>query len=110
MHRTLTAIRRTIRAAVNAATALATAVRGRRFALLVDLCRAVDTGAQVVIGYRKTDGSESVRTIRPLDLRATSAGDITVRAADHQSGEDRTFRVDRITSHQTISTAVALAA
>lgn len=100
MHRSLTAIRRTIRAAIRTATALVTAVRGRRFALLVDLYRAVDAGRLVVIGYRKAEGTESVRTIRPLDLRATTAGDIVVRAADHQTGEDRSFRVDRITSHQ----------
>lgn len=110
MHRTVTAIRRTIRAALNTATALVTAVRGRRFALLVDLYRAVDTGARLVIGYRKADGSESVRAITPHRLDVTTAGDITVRAADAQSGEDRTFRVDRITSHQTISGPLGLAA
>lgn len=110
MNRSITAIRRTIRAAIRTAGALVTAVRGRRFALLVDLYRAVDTGARVVIGYRKTDGSESVRAITPLRLDVTTAGDIVARAADTLRGEDRTFRVDRITSHQTISTAVALAA
>ena len=99
MHRTITAIRRTIRAAAHAATALTTAVRGWRFALLVDLYRAIDGGRLVHIGYRKTDGEESTRVIRPLDVRATQAGAITVRAFDLRDGEDTTFRIDRITSH-----------
>lgn len=100
MRHLLTVIRRTIRAAVTAGQALITAARGYRFGLLVALFRAVDTRTAVRIAYRKPDGTESSRVIEPVELRATEAGDITVRAADHQSGEDRTFRVDRITDYE----------
>jgi predicted DNA-binding transcriptional regulator YafY len=99
MRHLIAAVRRTIRAALHTAQALVTTVRGYRFGLLVDLYRAIDNGAQVVIGYRKPDGTDSTRTIELAELRVTDAGDITVRAHDHQSGEDRTFRIDRITHH-----------
>ena len=93
-------VRRIFRAAANMADALVAAVRGYRFQLLADLFRAVDGGAAVTIGYRKADGSESERVIEPAELRATEAGDIVVRAHDHQTGEDRTFRIDRITHYR----------
>lgn len=99
MHRIATVIRRTIRAALTAGRHLVTAVRGYRFSLLVDLFRAIDTGRAVVIGYRKSDGTESLRVIEPVELRPTEAGDIVCRAHDHQSGETRTFRVDRIVTY-----------
>lgn len=110
MHRIVTVIRRTLRAALAAGQALVTAVRGYRFRLLADLFRAIDTRRPVVIAYRKADGTTSVRVIEPAELRVTEAGDITVRAFDWLRGEDRTFRVDRIATHQTITGPLALAA
>lgn len=98
MHRLAAAIRRSIRAALTTGQALVTVIRGRRHSLLVALFRAIDTGAAVRIGYVKPDGTASERVIEPAKLWPSEAGDITVRAFDRSRGEDRTFRVDRITS------------
>ncbi|MDI5965783.1 WYL domain-containing protein [Streptantibioticus silvisoli] len=110
MNRTLAAIRRTIRTALTADPCLVTAVRGYRHSLIVDLYQAIDTGTTVVISYRKASGEASRRAIRPLDLRVTAAGDIILRAHDLRDGDDTHFRIDRITNHQTLTSAVALAA
>jgi len=66
---------------------------------LTDLARALDRRRPVTITYTKADGSETVRTIELYDLRTTKNGDVIVRAADRQSGEMRTFRVDRIRAY-----------
>ena len=100
MHRLVAAMRRSIRAALTTAEALATAVRGRRHSLLVALFRAIDRGTPVRIGYVKADGTASVRVIEPAKLWPSDAGNILLRAYDHRDGEDRTFRVDRITAYQ----------
>ena len=97
MRRLLATVRRTIAAAAHAGMALVNATARRSFSLLADLFRAIDAGTAVVIGYVKADGTASERVIEPAELRATEAGDITVRAYDRSRGEDRTFRVDRIT-------------
>lgn len=66
---------------------------------ITDLCRAQDRRQPVTITYTKADGSETIRTIEIYDLRTTKAGDVIVKAMDRQSGESRTFRVDRIRSY-----------
>lgn len=93
-------IRRTIRAALGTGQALTDAACRYTFRLLADLYRAADHGGVVVIGYRKGSGEASTRAVRPLDLRVTDAGDLTVRAYDHLRGEDRTFRIDRIVNYR----------
>lgn len=102
MHRTVTAIRRTIRAALAAGQAIARSAVSRTFRLLVDLFRAVDAGAAVEIAYVKADGTESRRIVEPAELAATSTGAITVRGHDRLRGEDRTFRIDRIVGHRLV--------
>lgn len=66
---------------------------------ITDLCRAQDRRQPVTITYTKADGTETVRTIEIYDIRTTKAGDIIVKAMDRQSGESRTFRVDRIVAY-----------
>jgi predicted DNA-binding transcriptional regulator YafY len=99
MRRLIAAIRRTIRVAYTAATALVTTVRGYRYRLLVDLYRAIDNGRPVTIGYRKADGTESERVIEPAELTVSGVGNILLRAYDHRDAENTTFRIDRIVSY-----------
>jgi predicted DNA-binding transcriptional regulator YafY len=96
MRRLLAAIRRTIRAALTVSPALAAIVLGPRYALRA----AVVHGWTVVITYRKEDGTESVRTVEPHKVWETKAGNWAVRAHDRIRGEDRTFRIDRITAYR----------
>lgn len=78
-------------------------------ATLTDLTRAADRHHPVTITYTKADGMVTVRTIETREIRTTKAGDIILRAADRQTGELRTFRLDRIqayTIHRTAYTVV----
>lgn len=61
--------------------------------------RAVRKSFPVTITYTKADGAETVRTIEPTALRLTKAGDVTVKAMDRDSGEARTFRLDRVSAY-----------
>lgn len=74
---------------------------------LAAMFRAMDRQHPVTITYTKADGSQTVRTIELHDVRTTQAGAVILRAADRESGEMRTFRVDRIdayTVHRTTYT------
>ncbi len=66
---------------------------------LTDLARAMDRQNPVTISYTKADGTETVRTIEIYDIRTTKAGDLIIKAMDRQSGESRTFRLDRLTAY-----------
>lgn len=66
---------------------------------LADFYRAIDRAQPVTITYAKTDGTVSVRTVEPYDLRTTTKGDITLVGMDRETGERRTFRVDRISAY-----------
>lgn len=74
---------------------------------LVDMYRAADRRHPVTITYVKADGTETVRTIEISECRTTRAGAVILRAADRQTGEMRTWRLDRIhayTIHRTTHT------
>lgn len=76
---------------------------------LADMYRAMDRQHPVTVTYVKADGSETLRTIEIREVRTTKAGDVILRAADRQSGELRTWRLDRIeayTTHRTAFTVV----
>jgi predicted DNA-binding transcriptional regulator YafY len=76
---------------------------------LTALTRAADHEFPVTITYVKADGTVTVRTIETVSIRTTKAGDIVLRAADRETGELRTFRLDRIqayTIHRTAYTVV----
>jgi predicted DNA-binding transcriptional regulator YafY len=100
MHRIVTAIRRSIRAALHTAQALADATRSSLYGVTAVLRWAADHGRAVTIGYRKEDGTASVRTIEPSKVWQTKAGNWAVRAHDRLRGEDRTFRIDRIVNYR----------
>lgn len=75
---------------------------------LTDLNRAWDRRHPVTITYTKADGTETIRTIEIYDIRTTKAGDLTIKAMDRQSGESRTFRVDRIRAYTIHRTAYVI--
>lgn len=102
MTRTVTAIRRTIAAALGFGQYTARRAVSRAFCLLIDLFRAIDANAAMEIAYVKRDGTESTRVIEPADLDPTLSGHITVRGHDRLRGEDRTFRIDRIVGHRLV--------
>jgi predicted DNA-binding transcriptional regulator YafY len=66
-----------------------------------DMYRAMDRQHPVTLTYIKADGTETIRTIEIYDVRTTKAGRVTLKAMDRQSGESRTFRIDRIVSYTT---------
>lgn len=66
---------------------------------LADMYRAIDRHQPVTITYTKSDGSETLRTVEPYDLRTTTKGDITLVGMDRETGERRTFRIDRISAY-----------
>lgn len=72
---------------------------------LTRLLAAADRHHPVTITYTKADGTQTVRTIEIHDARTTKAGAIILRAADRQSGEMRTFRLDRIQAYTVHRTA-----
>jgi predicted DNA-binding transcriptional regulator YafY len=80
---------------------------------LTRLITALDRRQPVTITYTKADGTQTLRTIEIHDVIVTNAGDIVLRAADRDTQEMRSFRVDRIVSytiHRSASYAVALPA
>lgn len=58
-------------------------------------------GRPVTISYIRADGTETVRTIEAYEIKQTRVGATIVRAMDRQSGEIRSWRIDRIT-HYTV--------
>jgi predicted DNA-binding transcriptional regulator YafY len=68
---------------------------------LADFYRAIDRQHAVTITYRDADGTETIRTIEPYDIRTTKAGRIQVRAMCRLRGDARGFFVDSIVSYTT---------
>ncbi|MFE9727306.1 helix-turn-helix transcriptional regulator [Streptomyces sp. NPDC005794] len=64
--------------------------------VLLSIADAVNHHRPIWIGYTATDGRRSERTLHPHGVVAHS-GRWYVTAADLTTGEDRTFRLDRIT-------------
>lgn len=86
---------------------------------LADLYRAMDHQHPVTITYLKEEKDdagkktgrliETVRTIEIYDVRTTKAGAITLKAMDRESGESRTWRLDRIQAYTVHRTAYTIA-
>ena len=73
------------------------------------LMRAMDRHQPITITYLKADSTETIRTVETYAIDVSKAGDILIKAMDRQSGERRTFRLDRIvtyTVHRTAYTVV----
>jgi predicted DNA-binding transcriptional regulator YafY len=75
---------------------------------LTRLITALDKQQPVTITYTKADGSETIRTIEIYNVIVSQAGDILVRAMDRETGESRSFRVDRIQAYTIHRTAYVL--
>ncbi|WP_435279315.1 WYL domain-containing protein [Streptomyces sp. 1222.5] len=66
---------------------------------LTRLITALDNQHPVTITYTKADGTETIRTIEIHNVIVSNAGDILVRAMDRETGEMRSFRIDRIQAY-----------
>ena len=66
---------------------------------LTRLIKALDRRQPVTITYVKADGSTTVRTIEAYDIVVSAAGDIIIKAMDRESGESRSWRLDRIEAY-----------
>ncbi|CAL9350986.1 hypothetical protein SUDANB1_00460 [Streptomyces sp. enrichment culture] len=66
---------------------------------LTRLIKALDAKHPVTITYTKADGTETIRTIEIYDIVVTNAGDIVLKAMDRETGESRSFRLDRLVSY-----------
>ncbi|MFJ8727738.1 WYL domain-containing protein [Streptomyces sp. NPDC093269] len=66
---------------------------------LADFYRAIDNQRAVTITYLDTDGTETIRTVEPWDIRTTKAGRIQLRAGCRLRGDARSFYVDAIVSY-----------
>ncbi len=87
-------------------------------ATLADLARAQGRRQPVTITYLKEEKGptgrktgrlvETVRTIEIYDTDTTKAGNRILKAMDRQSGEPRTFRVDRIQAYTVHRTGYTL--
>jgi predicted DNA-binding transcriptional regulator YafY len=66
--------------------------------------RAMRLHRPMTLSYTRANGSDTVRTIEPYALTRNAAGDLYVRAMDRESGQSRTWRLDRMvayTEHRT---------
>lgn len=68
---------------------------------LTDLYRSIDAERAITITYRDTDGTETVRTVEPWDIRTIKSGRIQLRAGCRLRGDARSFYVDSIISYTT---------
>lgn len=66
---------------------------------LADLYRAIDRRHCVTVTYRDADGTETIRTVEPYDIRTTKAGRIQLRAGCRLRGDTRSFFIDSIVSY-----------
>lgn len=66
---------------------------------LTRLIKALDAKHPVTITYTKADGTTTIRTIEVYDITVSAAGDIVLKAMDRETGEARSFRLDRLVSY-----------
>ncbi|MEV6165790.1 WYL domain-containing protein [Streptomyces sp. NPDC052052] len=66
---------------------------------LADLYRALDRQNAITITYVDADGTETVRTVEPWDIRTTKSGRIQLRAGCRLRGDARSFYVDQIKAY-----------
>lgn len=72
---------------------------------LTRLIKALDAKHPVTITYTKADDTTTVRTIEIYDITVSAAGDILIKAMDRETGESRTFRLDRLVAYTVHRTA-----
>jgi predicted DNA-binding transcriptional regulator YafY len=86
---------------------------------LTRLIKALDAKHPVTITYLKEEKDnagrktgrlvETVRTIEIYDVVVSAAGDILLKAMDRETGESRSFRLDRLVAYTVHRTAYVLA-
>ncbi|MGW2113774.1 WYL domain-containing protein [Streptomyces zhihengii] len=76
---------------------------------LTRLITALDNHHPVTITYTKADDTQAIRTIEIYDITISQAGDILIKAMDRETGESRTFRLDRLISYTVHRTAYTVA-
>lgn len=72
---------------------------------LTRLITALDRRQPVTITYVKADDTTTIRTIELYDIVVSAAGDIVLKAMDRETGESRSFRLDRLVSYTVHRTA-----
>ena len=77
---------------------------------LTRLIKALDAKHPVTITYVKADGTETIRTIEIQDFVISQAGDILIKALDRETGEMRSWRLDRLVSYTVHRTAYTVEA
>jgi predicted DNA-binding transcriptional regulator YafY len=75
---------------------------------LTRLIKALDKRQPVTLTYIKADGTETLRTIEIQDFVISQAGDILVKALDRETGEMRSWRLDRIQAYTIHRTAYVI--
>lgn len=76
---------------------------------LTRLIKALDAHHPVTITYVKADGTTTVRTIELYDVVVSAAGDILLKAMDRETGESRSFRLDRLVAYTVHRSAYVVA-
>lgn len=71
-------------------------VNGNTDRLHSHMIKAMRLRRAVTISYTRENGSTTVRTIEPYMITRNKDGNPYVRVMDRESGEARTFRLDRI--------------
>jgi len=66
---------------------------------LTGLYRAADHRHAVTITYLDTNNDETIRTVEIHEIRTTADGDIVLVAMCRLRGDERQFRISRITSY-----------
>lgn len=71
--------------------------------------KAVDRKTPITITYVREDGSETIRTIEPFEIKETKAGNLIMKAMDRETEMVRSWRLDRIQSYTVHRTAFLVA-
>jgi len=66
---------------------------------LTRLITALDAKRPVTVTYVKADETTTVRTLELYDIVVSAAGDIVLKAMDRETGESRSWRLDRLVSY-----------
>lgn len=64
-----------------------------------DVIKAMRMRRPITMTYTRANGSTTVRTVEPYRLTKNGTGDWYFRAMDRESGESRSFRLDRIQTY-----------
>lgn len=67
--------------------------------VFADIVKAMRLRRPVTMTYTRANGTTTVRTVEPYRLTKNGSGDPYFRAMDRESGESRSFRLDRIQTY-----------